>query len=160
MAPLKKKKKKKRLKGPSGITGDEVENLIFFFFFAFHFLKPLKYVLGLPKWKFYATEGPPPSAADRALFLKSASVLYIKNTGIQEHYMYWKALDRISIPGLANHIPVLPSIPSPKKYCLSTFNKSKFINYVINVICKEFAKTELQIANSTQVPLFSSGTSL
>ena len=24
----------------------------FFFFFAFHFSKPLKFVLGLPKWKF------------------------------------------------------------------------------------------------------------
>ena len=37
--------------------------------FFFHFWKPLKFILGLPKRKFYATEGPQPLAADRALFL-------------------------------------------------------------------------------------------
>ena len=39
----------------------------------FFLLKPLKFLWGLPKWKFYATEGPPPQTADRALFLKSAT---------------------------------------------------------------------------------------
>ena len=63
------------LKDPSGITSGRAENLFFFS----HFLKLLKFVLGLPKWKFYATEGPPPSAADRALFRKSASADLIKN---------------------------------------------------------------------------------
>ena len=42
------------------------------------FWKPLKIILGQPKWKFSVTEGPQPLAADRALFLKSASGLYEK----------------------------------------------------------------------------------
>ena len=43
------------------------------FFFACHFWKPLKFILGLQEWKFSATEGPQQLAADRALFLESAS---------------------------------------------------------------------------------------
>ena len=31
--------------------------VFFFFFFALHFLKPLKFVLGLPKWKFLLEKG-------------------------------------------------------------------------------------------------------
>ena len=52
------------VKGPSGTSSGRAENL---------YLKPLKFVLGPPKWKIYTTEGPPPKAADRALSLKSAS---------------------------------------------------------------------------------------
>ena len=43
-----------RSKGPTGIAGGRAEIL-----FAFHFLKPLRFVLGLPKWKLYAAEGSP-----------------------------------------------------------------------------------------------------
>ena len=42
--------------------------------FACQFLRPLKFVLGLSNLKIYATKGPLRIAADRALFLKSASV--------------------------------------------------------------------------------------
>ena len=45
----------------------------FSFFLAFNFWNPLKSISGLLKWKFYATEGPQPLPADKALFLKSAS---------------------------------------------------------------------------------------
>ena len=55
-----KKKKKKiaqatRSKGPSGITmitGSEWQKIFVFVFFSFHFLKPLKFVFGLTKWKY------------------------------------------------------------------------------------------------------------
>ena len=71
--PQRKKKKRKkkevvqacRLKGPMAhLVVGEAKNFLF---------KPLKSVLGLPNWKIYATEGPLPKAADRALSLKSAS---------------------------------------------------------------------------------------
>ena len=35
-----------------GKLQNEERTFFFFFFFAFHFSKPLKFVLGLPKWKF------------------------------------------------------------------------------------------------------------
>ena len=38
----------------------------------FTLLEPLKFIVGLPKWIFCATEGPLLYAADRALFLTSA----------------------------------------------------------------------------------------
>ena len=42
------------------------------------FLKPPKFVFGLLKWKFYTTEGAPPEAAGRTLFLKSVPDLYFQ----------------------------------------------------------------------------------
>ena len=49
----------------------QINHLFSPFFFAFHFLKPLKFVLGLSKWKFYATEGPYRKLLTGAVFLKS-----------------------------------------------------------------------------------------
>ena len=43
------------LKDPSGITGGQRTLFFFFFLFAFHFLKPPEFVLGLPK--FYCKKG-------------------------------------------------------------------------------------------------------
>ena len=69
-------------KGPQWRNRLGTLRTFFFFFFGCLFLKPLKFFGGLPKWKFYATEGPPPETADRALFLKSATVCNI--------LLYWQ----------------------------------------------------------------------
>ena len=54
-------------------------------FFPFRIWKPLNFFFCLPKLKFYATEGPQPLAADRTLFLKSASGLaYIHSKWLQQ----------------------------------------------------------------------------
>ena len=42
-------------------------------YFPLYFWKPVKFVLGVPKWtKFYVTEGSQPLAADRPLFLTAS----------------------------------------------------------------------------------------
>ena len=42
----------------SGITGGRAGHRPFYFCFSLFVLKPLKFVLGLPKWKFHTIEGP------------------------------------------------------------------------------------------------------
>ena len=80
-----------RSKGPtSGITGGQTFTFFFFFFFFFFTFWNQRNLL--PKWKFLlgkrhftlgknATEGPPPWAADRALFLTSGTAPCHENYG-------------------------------------------------------------------------------